>query len=236
MSPRLEALTGLDLRLGQGSWDFAEAEKPRIEDHWRKRLAENPHLWNGEVLICRTAAVTGGMLAAEFSVSDYASFLAWRDWGFPDPSARNCFGVPAVLSADGALLFGVMGARTLNAGKVYPPSGTLERRDVRADGTVDIRHSMHVELAEETGLDAGEAEAGPLFAIFDGQRLAVVEAYRFAEDFGGLAARFARHQETDAEAELAAIEAIRGTSQIDSRMPLYAQEIIRYFTSAGVLG
>ena len=229
MTIRVEPLAGLDLRLEPGGWAFATAERSRIAAHWRTRLAANPHLWNGNALICTAADVTGQVLSARFAITDYASFVAWRDWGWPDRDARNCFGVPVAVSADGALLFGIMGERTLNPGKCYPPSGSLERRDVLADGRVDIEGSMRIELAEETGLDANEAKAGPMLAIFDGQRLAVARSLEFPHSFATLAQRFAAHAAADAHPELAAIEAIRSRSQIDSRMPGYAQEIVRIF-------
>ena len=41
--------------------------------------------------------------------TDYASFLAWRDWGFPDASVFNVFASAALQAADGAFLLGEMG-------------------------------------------------------------------------------------------------------------------------------
>lgn len=229
MTIRVERLCGLDLRLGAVAWAFASAERQRIDAHWRTCVTANPHLWNGEVLICMAADVQDGVLSARFAATDYASFVAWRDWGWPDRGVRNCFGVPAAISADGALLFGIMGPSTLNGGMVYPPSGSLERRDVRSDGTVDIRGSMHIELAEETGLDAAVARPGALLAIFDDQRLAVVEELVFPHGFAALEETFLRHTRDDPNPELVGLEAIRSASQIDSRMPGYAQEIVRQF-------
>jgi len=220
-------LKGLDLRMGDRRWEFAEAERARILDHWQARVAANPHLWNGEVLVCMAAEVQDNILHARFALSDFASFVAWRDWGWPDRSVRNCFGVPAVVTACGALLFGVMGSATANAGKAYPPSGSLEPRDVLPDGRIDILASMRTELLEETGIDLRDAEEGRLFAVFEGQRLAVVRTFRAAEDYSTLAARCRAHLESDSSPELDSIEAIRSTSQIDSRMPSYAQVIIQ---------
>ena len=226
---RLERLSGLDLRMGAGPWAFANAERQRIDAHWRKLVVANPKLWNGEVLICTSAEVSDGVLSARFAATDYASFVAWRDWGWPDRGVRNCFGVPAAVSADGALVFGVMAPFTLNGGMAYPPSGSLEMRDVGPDGTVDIRGSIRTELAEETGLDAAVARSGALLAIFEGQRLAVVEVLAFPNPFSEMEDIFHRHTSGDPDAELSAIEAIRAVSQIDSRMPEYAHEIIRQF-------
>ena len=62
------------------------------------------------------------------------------------------------------LVVGVMGDWTLNAGKAYPPSGTLEPKDVRSDGSVDLYGNMRTELLEETGLEVRVLE---LIEVFD---------------------------------------------------------------------
>ncbi|MFT3987025.1 NUDIX hydrolase [Aestuariivirga sp.] len=227
-------LRGLDLRMGGGRWAFADAERGKILGHWQARVAANPALWNGEVLICTEAEVEDGILRARFAVTDFASFVAWRDWDWPDRAVRNCFGVPAAITSCGALLFGVMGSATANAGKAYPPSGSLEPRDVLPDGRVDIYGSMCTELLEETGIDLRAAEEGRLFAVFEGQRLAVIRIFRFAEDYATLARRVQAHLETDSSPELESIEALRSVSQIDLRMPGYAQVIAREILSSRI--
>lgn len=224
---RLEPVTALDLRCRGGRWAFEEQNAEAIARHWEKMVALNPTLWNGRTLICTRAAVEQGTFRAELAEIDYASFVAWRDWGRPDASVVNCFGVPAVFSSDGALLLGVMSASTLNAGKAYPPSGSLEPKDVRPDGRVDILGNMRTELLEETGLDLAEATAGPMAVIFEGTRLAVVQRHDVPLSFAEIERRFARH--ADAHAELSAIEALRDVSQVDARMPGYVGELLRFF-------
>lgn len=224
---RVDRLAGLDLRLGEGGWPFAEEHAAAIARYWRELVARKPGLWNGEVLICTAAEVAAGVLTARFAFTDYASFVAWRDWGTPDRTVRNCFGVPVVASADGALLFAEMAGHTLNAGLVYPPSGSLERRDLGADGGIDIEGSMRLELAEETGLDCGAAQAGPLLAFHDAHRLAVARGFRFAEDFATLARRFAAHRPHPHDDELARLIAVRAGDAVLPQMPAYAREIAR---------
>lgn len=227
---RAEPVTALDLRCTGGVWGFEAGNRDAIARHWERMVAANPKLWNGRTLICTRAHVEQGVFRADLVEIDYASFVAWRDWGRPDASVVNCFGVPAVFTADGALLLGVMSATTLNAGKAYPPSGSLEPKDVRPDGVVDILANMRTELFEETGLDLAEARPGPMAAIFEGPRLAVVQRFDFPLSFAAIERRFADHAATDDHAELCAVEALRHTSQTDSRMPLYVAEIIRHFS------
>ncbi len=226
---RIVPVSELRLGVSDAGWDFAAKYRAEIGRHWQLVAAEKPALWNGEVLLCTEAEVRDGVFIATLVKSDYASFIAWRDWGRPDQSVRNCFGVPAVFSNDGALLIGVMSGWTLNAGKAYPPSGTLEPKDIGSDGTVDVAGSMRGELLEETGLDLAEARAGEIVAIFEGPRLALARRYDFALSFAQMQARFARHQALEETPELAAIEAAWNGTQVDARMPGYAQDIIGYF-------
>lgn len=226
---RVHPISNLSLRCSDEPWRFAAEHRGEIDQHWAEVTAMKPDLWNGDVLLCTKAEVKGGKLAATFAKADYASFVAWRDWGRPDVKAWSCFGVPAVFSSDGALLVGVMSPWTLNAGKAYPPSGSLEPRDVLSDGSVDLMGSMVTELREETGLDLAHAEAGEMVAIFEGQRIAVTRRHDFPLPFEDIEQRFTRHNAAESKPELARIEGVRSASQIDSRMPPYAQEIIRYF-------
>jgi hypothetical protein len=124
-----------------------------------------------------------------------------------------------------------MGAWTLNAGKTYPPSGSLEPRDVGPDGTVDLLRSMATELHEETGLDLDHSTPGDMVVIFESLRVAVVRRHDFPLSFAEMAERFASHRESDPEPELDRVDAIWKRSQIDSTMPAYAQEIVRQFMS-----
>ena len=226
---RAEPVTALDLRCSGGAWAFETANREAIARHWALVTAANPRLWNGRTLICTQGQVEQGTFRAELAEIDYASFVAWRDWGRPDNSVVNCFGVPAVFSSDGALLIGVMSGSTLNAGKAYPPSGSLEPKDVRPDGTVDILANMRTELLEETGLDLAQATPGPMAVIFEGPRLAVVQRFDMALSFAAMERHFAAHAASDPHGELSAIEALRHASQIDSRMPGYVAELLRHF-------
>jgi 8-oxo-dGTP pyrophosphatase MutT (NUDIX family) len=222
-------IASLDLRLRPGAWAFADAEKRRIADHWRRLANDNPKIWNGEVLICTDVALRDGGLKGNFLKTDYASFVAWRDWGWPDKTVCNLFGSAAVVSADRAVLYGRMAGHTLNAGKVYPPGGSLEMMDVMSDGRVDVMGSITRELEEETGLKAADAEWGELLATFDEHRLSVAQVFRFADDAEALAARVRRYLHTAHEDELSDIEIITAASRFVSTMP-YAVALARYLT------
>ena len=107
------------------------------------------------MLLLHEHAIADRVLTGSYFETDFASFLAWRDWGFPDRSVRNAFPQAALMAADGAFLLGVMGDHTANAGHIYFPSGTPDPGDIDGE-RVDIDASLTRELREETGLDAGD--------------------------------------------------------------------------------
>lgn len=226
---RTMPISSYEVHCGDAPWCFASDNAEAIAAHWRNVTDSKPGLWNGEILICTASAVTGGRFTATLARSDYASFVAWRDWGRPDESVCNCFGVAAAFSSDKALLVGVMGGWTLNAGKAYPPSGTLEPRDILPDGRVDLTGNMRTELLEETGLDLTHAAPGEMVAIFDGPRLAIAQRHDFNLSFAEIARRFEAHKAAEQQPELDRLEACWMASETDSRMPPYAAEMVRYF-------
>jgi len=225
---RIRAIAGADLVHEPGGWAFAERQRDRIDAHWAGLVKRNPRVWNGEMLMGFDPAIVDGRLAMRMRTIDYASFIAWRDWGFADHAAWNCFGSPAMVSSDGALIYGIMGAHTLNAGLAYPPSGSLEPRDIEADGRVDIEGSMATEVREETGLDLGEAEAGEVLAVYEARRLSIARVYRFQQLADRLVARIEAFMGRQDEPELAGLVAVRGQSDLQRPMPAYARALARH--------
>ena len=120
---RILSIDALDLAFSPRRWAFAEAEAQRIADHWRARVARQPQLYNGRVLVLarHTIAATprGTTLSGEYIETDYASFLAWRDFGFPASNACNGFSMAALRGADGAFLLGEMSPHTASAGAIF---------------------------------------------------------------------------------------------------------------------
>lgn len=217
----LHEITDIRLRLRPGAWPIADDLRPKIEAHWAACLTANPHLWNGRVLgtIAPGApggiAIDSGVLTGEAVEGDFAGFIAWRDWGFPEIGIRNLFGSALVLSSDGALILGEMGATTANAGKIYPPGGSLEPADVDADGNVDVIASIERELREETGLIAGEATMEGMLAAFDGPRVSIGRVLRFPLPADRLVAVIMAELDRQVERELARVVAFRSAAELD---------------------
>ena len=134
-------LTRLDLRFEPGAWPFAVERRAEIDAHFAKLRAEKPEMWNGRVLLLRRGEIADGVLAGAYLETDFASFIAWRDWGFPDTTIRNCFPMAALRSADGAFLLGEMGPHTATAGQIYFPAGTPDPNDIVGE-TVDLERGV----------------------------------------------------------------------------------------------
>lgn len=211
----LQEITDIRLTLRPGQWPFAEDMRPKIEANWAARIAANPHLWNGRVLGTVAPGLPGGVsiedgvLTGDVVEGDFASFVAWRDWGFPEVGMRNLFGSALIVSADNALILGVMASTTVNAGRIYPPGGSLEPADVGPDGRVGVIQSIERELMEETGLAAAEATVGETLVAFDGPRISIGRVLRFAEDAGALIERIMGNLDRQEERELERVIAIR---------------------------
>lgn len=150
------ALDRVEARVEPFDWTFAREQADAIAAHWAKLTVGKPAMFNGRIMLQHRAAIADGVFRAGYFGADYATFLAWRDFGLPPPAIRNGFAMAALRAADGAFLLGRMGAHTANAGKVYFAAGTPDEEDVRADGTLDLAGSVTRELCEETGLRLDE--------------------------------------------------------------------------------
>src|SRR6202453_96005 len=103
-APVIDRVTALDLAVQPWSWPFAAERRADIDAHFALRQSEKPQLWNGRVLLARHPVLAGGRLSARCFETDFASFLAWRDWGFPEGGVFNGFGMGALRSSDGAFV------------------------------------------------------------------------------------------------------------------------------------
>src|ERR1700740_370114 len=116
--PRIFRVETLDLPVAPFAWPFAQDRREEIAAHFAEKQRERPKLWNGRVLLGRDPDVAGSRFSATYFETDFASFLALRDWGVPDKAVFNGFGMGALRASDGAFVLGVMGEHTANAGRI----------------------------------------------------------------------------------------------------------------------
>jgi hypothetical protein len=224
--PVIHRVTSLDLRIESWSWPFAAARCAEISAHFAEKQREKPKMWNGRVLLGRNPVFAGNRFTACYFETDFASFLAWRDWGFPDKDVFNGFGMGALRCADGAFVLGEMGQHTSNAGRIYFPSGTPDLDDV-IDGMVDISGSVARELEEETGLMPGDYRSETDWhCIYTGRAVAMMRLLHVDMPGEALRAKIMGNLALQQSPELSAIHLVRGTRDLTAAMPRFVTAFI----------
>jgi 8-oxo-dGTP pyrophosphatase MutT (NUDIX family) len=212
-------LQRLALRYVPRCWTFAVEHRGEIDRHFAELCRNNPALWNGRVLLLHRHHVDDGVLHGEFLEADFASFIAWRDWGFPPAEVINCFAMGALRGSDGAYLLGLMGPRTAGAGKIYFPAGTPDPDDVVGEA-VDLTGSVRREIEEETGLtDADAATEEGWHCVLCGPRIALIKVLQAREPSLRLRERILLYLRSERDPELADIVVARNHVDLDVRMP-----------------
>ncbi|WP_395698236.1 NUDIX hydrolase [Methylocella sp.] len=231
-SSRIESVDAVGMRVEERRWAFAEEQAQAIDRHWEKLKGANPHLFNGRVFLNFERAVIEEkgrrVLTGVAAAVDFKAFLAWRDFGFPDADAHNCFAMAALRSADGAFVMGRMSETTANAGKVYFPAGTPDLGDV-CDGRLDLEGSVTRELFEEMGSSAGEIACEPGWrVVFEGPRIACMKAVRSPLPARGIEARFAAFAAGEAHPEFCALHMAYGEGDLlEDLMPDFLLRYLR---------
>jgi 8-oxo-dGTP pyrophosphatase MutT (NUDIX family) len=231
-SPVIHHVTTLDLPVDDWRWPFAENRRAEIDAHFARLRAAKPALWNGRVLLARQPRFDAGRFSARYFETDFASFLAWRDWGFPDPAVVNGFGMGALRGSDGGFVLGEMAAHTANAGRIYFASGTPDLSDVM-DGRVDIAGSVAREVAEETGLTPTDYRADPDWhCVVSGSAIALIRILDVALPAAAVRARILGYLAAQTAPELSGIHIVRNHHDFTAAMPAFVTAFLAAQTAA----
>jgi hypothetical protein len=228
----IHRVTTLDLPVRPSPWRFADERRAEIDAYFASKQAEKPALWNGRVLLGRNPCFERERFSAVYFETDFASFLAWRDWGFPDKEVFNGFGMGALRGSDGAFLLGEMGQHTANGGRVYFPSGTPDLDDIR-DGAVDIAASVVREVEEEAGLVSSDYQARDHWdCVVSGTAIAMIRILDVDMPGEALRARIEGNLARQHQPELSAIHLVRGIGDLTAAMPRFVTAFIEQQFSA----
>jgi 8-oxo-dGTP pyrophosphatase MutT (NUDIX family) len=212
----------LDARFEPQPWSFADENREAIAAHWARLLAEKPALFNGKVLLLHRWSIADGVFSGGYLMTDYASFLAWRDFGHPDRDKWNGFAMAALTSAEDHFLLGEMAERTANAGAIYFAAGTPDANDIAGD-TVDLSGSVTRELEEETGLGPADVASEPGWTIIvDRPRIAMMKRVRSPLQSIDLKAKIERFLASEQHPELTRMHIVASRDDIiRGRMPAF---------------
>jgi hypothetical protein len=224
--PVIHRVTTLELNMQSWSWPFAGERRADIDAHFALQQKQKPEMWNGRVLLARNPDFKGQHFNAGCFETDFSSFLAWRDWGFPDRDVFNIFGMGALRGADGVFVLGEMGQHTMNAGLIYFPSGTPDLNDIR-DNMVDIAGSVAREVEEETGLTPDDYRANPDWdCVLSGPTIAMIRILDVDMTGEELCARINAALARQQQPELSAMHPVRGPSDFTAAMPSFVTAFI----------
>ena len=228
--PTIHRVTALDLKLEPWDWPFARERRGEIDAHFGERQRERPGIWNGRVLLARGGEFAEGCFSARYFETDFASFLAWRDWGFPDSDVFNGFGMGALRAADGAFVMGEMAGHTANAGRIYFPAGTPDLDDLKG-GAVDIAGSVVREVEEETGLTPADYQLEAHWdCVVTNASVAMMRLLHVGMRGEDIRARIEANLAAQAEPELAAIHLVRHVGDLTAAMPHFVTAFVaRHF-------
>ena len=217
--PTIRHVDRLELTFEPRPWPFAEERRAEIAAFFAELQRAKPAIWNGRVLLLHRHTMNDGVLRGAYLETDYAGFTAWKAWQRPEAGVRDCFAAAAIIAADGAVLLGVMGEHTFNAGLIYFPCGTPDLDDVRG-AEVDLEASVWRELKEETGFDKTAFNVAPgWMSIADGSLLVQIKVMRSHESAEVLQARARAHFVSERQPELADLRIVRGRDDFDPAMP-----------------
>jgi 8-oxo-dGTP pyrophosphatase MutT (NUDIX family) len=223
----------LDFVFEPKPWAFAAQRAASVAAHWARLKKAKPSLFNGRVLLLGSRALEnradGALrLRGAFFETDFADFIAWRDFGHPGEPGDNCFAMAALCAAEGAFLLGEMAPHTYNAGQIYFPAGTPDPADVFG-GRVDLDASVRRELLEETGVRTEEATIRRSWTVvFTPRRVACMKLIALGIPADEAKARIDAFLARDLYSEFSRIHIVRGPQDIDeTRTPEFVAAFLR---------
>ena len=223
----IAALDMVEIAVEPWTWPFAQERRAEINRHFATRQRERPALWNGRTLLLHRYARKNGVLRGASFETDYASYLAWRDWGRPAVGVVNVFAAAALQSADGAFLLGQMAPFTAAAGQWVFPGGMPDPDDISTAGMLDLASNVGRELFEETGLDIGACQVDPGWTLVrDGGNAVLVKRVTVKESAEQLHANVMHHVTNQVQPEFTAVRIVRRPADVEPATPRFFVEYL----------
>ncbi len=143
------------------TWPWAEANRTAIGANLAKVRTNQPALFNGLVYLLHEWSIDDGIFRGSVFETDVASFLAWRDGGFPDENTTHCFGVGALCSSDGTYFLGQQAKPKPETCSINFTEAMPEPCDLRGEHLVEMPPCILRKLKEQTGLAPDDVRLFP---------------------------------------------------------------------------
>lgn len=217
----------IDVEVSDEPHPYYLSHKAEIAANWEREVAANPALYDGRMLLVRSLRMRDGAISGECHTVPFSTLLLWRKTR-PAASAIHLFGLPVIVSSDGAVIAIRMGQHTANPGRVYCAAGSLDPEDIR-DGHCYLDGNMAREVLEETGLSLSDAKSVSGFhALHDQGIVTVFRTFHFAETAAELIERIAAHIAGDPDPEIDGALAIRTADPGQHHYPPFMPPILAW--------
>lgn len=205
---RIFPVDSFDLPVVDGDHPWVAAHRDEIAGNWRQEVARNPALYDGRMVFQHQLSFADGHVRGKAHLVPFSAFLYWRKEA-RGPGGFHLFGLPLVISADGALIAIRMAETTANPGRVYCAAGSMDAHDI-IDGRCDLDLNMRREVREETDLDLAEAVIDrQYFATHSLNTVTVFRIFRFSLTADAILEKVAAHIAADPVPEITNAVAIR---------------------------
>ncbi|ASV85709.1 NUDIX hydrolase [Ochrobactrum quorumnocens] len=212
----------VDVRVLPDPLFYTEHNKPAIAENWRKAVAANSRLFDGEIYLAPEAHLDDRVFKASFRRTSFATLMYWRG-DLVTEKPWHIFGVGIMVSAEGHLIAARMSAHNAVAGRIYFPAGSIDDHDIVGD-RVNYEANMAREVFEETGMELGYAKVEPKTHLVtaDGS-IALFRRYYFDVPTAELLKRIKDNIAKQAEPELAEIIPVTRSGAMGEATPSYVR-------------
>jgi 8-oxo-dGTP pyrophosphatase MutT (NUDIX family) len=225
-------VTSINVCVSDEPHPYCLSHQREIAANWEQEVAANPALFDGRMLLMRALEMHHEAISGECHIVPFSAFLLWRKTR-PAGAAIHLFGLPVIVSSDGAVIAIRMGQRTANPGRGYCAAGSLDTDDIR-DGYCDIDGNMAREVLEETGLSLSDATSLTGFHGLRSQDVVTLfRAYHFAATAVELIERIDAHIAADPEPEIDAALAIRTADPGQHAYPPFMPPVLEWVFNTG---
>lgn len=127
--------------------------RAKIDTYWQERVAQNPHLFNGEAFTVTAFKESPSSIDVELAETNFAHNIYCEAFALENYAYHVIHSACLVITSDNKLIVGEMHQNTARAGTICCSGGGLDRGDLRNDTIFDLEYSTAHELREELGID-----------------------------------------------------------------------------------